>query len=502
MIAIPQINRIFTMRSLTFFVGTLLLSSSLASGPAFCGYNRARNSISMILTCDQPGAVIDNILFASYGTPIVQPGSCNYAVNASCSYSQSMQLVQTACLNKNECIVVADASLPDPCPEVIKSLAITATCNNGTGSYNPIVPTCTMTSGTPPCPLPTWEPTYVINRSTICQPGNTAGYLDPVAAARWGLVSLDWSIAFGEWNSNPNGPPVLDNLTCAETLVEQARQIKAVDPTTKVFVYRNTELALSFLKPQRQIMENPDFAYYFMQYQPNNPGNVTPGTIYNENAGTPCNGCPQYFTNFSEPDAVEYFLGVSEQGEFGTSSPYVDGTFLDDSQAIPQEHPDSPHNMGLTALQLAKLQNDTYRYADLVISTLASKGKYVWQGFNNADCGDPDGVMPGPNSGDCGSVMDKICDPSWQDIPMTMQWDTNNREQTLAAFLIGRGPYAYVGYGWNGGPLPNWDSMWDMYDVGTPSNLCTQVSPGIYARNYTNGFAQLDCNTWTATLSF
>ena len=39
-------------------------------------------------------------------------------------------------------------------------------------------------------------------------------------------------------------------------------------------------------------------------------------------------------------------------------------------------------------------------------------------------------------------------------------------------------------------------------DVGVPVNNCTQVSSGVYARNFTNGYAVLDCNTFTATLAF
>ena len=31
--------------------------------------------------------------------------------------------------------------------------------------------------------------------------------------------------------------------------------------------------------------------------------------------------------------------------------------------------------------------------------------------------------------------------------------------QVLAAFLVTRGPYAFIGYGWNGG-MPEWDPMW------------------------------------------
>ena len=91
-----------------------------------------------------------------------------------------------------------------------------------------------------------------------------------------------------------------------QVLVEQCQQIKAVDPTTKCFVYRNTgacgvwyvacgvwradlapphpstmpmtcllpELALEWLEPQRAVMYDPSVADYFLQYLPGNPKGV------------------------------------------------------------------------------------------------------------------------------------------------------------------------------------------------------------------------------------
>ena len=160
------------------------------------------------------------------------------------------------------------------------------------------VPSCALQGNNPPCPLPGrgWSRTWQLNRSTICQPGNTAGYLDAQAAARWGLVSLDWSIANGIWN--PSGRPA-NETTGATTLVEQCRQIKAVDPTTKCLVYRNTELALEWLEPQRAAMQNAADAGLFMTYQAGNPDGKPVGTIYDEDAGGPCAGCHQYFWNYS-----------------------------------------------------------------------------------------------------------------------------------------------------------------------------------------------------------
>jgi hypothetical protein len=96
--------------------------------------------------------------------------------------------------------------------------------------------------------------------------------------------------------------------------------------------------------------------------------------VYSEDARGPGDGCKQYFLNYSNPEAFAYALEESEQGALATGSPFVDGTFLDDSQAIPQEHPLAPGNMGLTPLQLATLQNDTHRFVQTAIETLAGMG--------------------------------------------------------------------------------------------------------------------------------
>jgi len=54
---------------------------------------------------------------------------------------------------------------------------------------------------------------------------------------------------------------------CEERLVTQCKKIKAIDPTTKCFVYRNTELALEWLSSQRAVMQDPSRAGYFLQFQ-------------------------------------------------------------------------------------------------------------------------------------------------------------------------------------------------------------------------------------------
>jgi hypothetical protein len=207
--------------------------------------------------------------------------------------------------------------------------------------------------------------------------------------------------------------------------------------------------------------------------------------------------------NYSNADAFQYVLGVSEQGALAAGSEFVDGTFLDDSQAIPQEHANAPRNMGLTPLQLLFAQNATATFFNAAVAALAASGKYIWQGFNGLQTGDPDGVGVAPTAGTCAAYMATVCALEWQAVPWTVQWPSTAADKmpVLAAFLVGRGPYAFVGYGWYGGgseSIPAFDALWDT-DVGTPVGLCAQAAPGVFSRTWTRGTATIDCNKWEGT---
>ena len=82
--------------------------------------------------------------------------------------------------------------------------------------------------------------------------------------------------------------------------------------TLQVFVYRNMELGLQWLNSERLAMNNPAMKDFFMQYQ------VGPqaGEIYNE----PIEYGNQYFWNFSNPAAVEYFINEVVLGSGGMAS--------------------------------------------------------------------------------------------------------------------------------------------------------------------------------------
>ena len=113
-----------------------------------------------------------------------------------------------------------------------------------------------------PCPVPTWEPTWDLARSTAIQPCNDTGWYDPQFASKWGLVSFDWSNAKADWLA-------VTPHDCEERLVEQCKKIKTINPNVKCFVYRNTELALQWLSSQRAVMDEAH-AGWFLNFQGEN----------------------------------------------------------------------------------------------------------------------------------------------------------------------------------------------------------------------------------------
>ncbi|KAF3772485.1 Beta-galactosidase 15 [Nymphaea thermarum] len=78
------------------------------------------------MRCDY-GQIISSIEFASYGNP---QGSCQQFSKGNCHASKSFSIVSEACRGKNRCTVsVSNEKFgEDPCPGVVKTLAVEAKC--------------------------------------------------------------------------------------------------------------------------------------------------------------------------------------------------------------------------------------------------------------------------------------------------------------------------------------------------------------------------------------
>ncbi len=233
-----------------------------------------------------------------------------------------------------------------------------------------------------------------------------------------------------------------------------------------------------WLESQRAVMYDPTKANYFLQY-PN-------GTIYNEARSEG----DQYFWNFSNPDAAAYYVSSVVST---LSDPAVSGTFTDDVTGLPAEHPEAPARLNMSSAAVAALQQATQATSAQLIAALVAAGKYNWQAW-----GAQDGVGGGVNKGNCAAFMNARCNSAYQQTSVTQSFDSGNAAQSVAGFLITRPPIAYIGFGWES-DMRDWNPIF-LSQVGEPSAICYQTSPGVFTRSWSYGNVTLDCNTWKATI--
>ena len=90
-------------------------------------------------------------------------------------------------------------------------------------------------------------------------------------------------------------------------------------------------------------------------------------------------------------------------------------------------------------------------------------------------------------------------DPQTQQLPYFMQ--------DLATFLLVRGPFAWLGYGWNGcmndgSGHQSWSGTYRRpeameEDYGEPLEpLCREVRPGVFQRKWSKADVELDCQAF------
>jgi hypothetical protein len=82
--------------------------------------------------------------------------------------------------------------------------------------------------------------------------------------------------------------------------------------------------------------------------------------------------------------------------------------------------------------------------------------------------------------------------------------DPPQLKEDLANFLLVRGPYAYLGHGWLGCSHEYIFPEELNLDYGEPTELCdeTAANSGIFVRDWTKATVQMDCNTYTPTITF
>jgi len=330
-----------------------------------------------------------------------------------------------------------------------------------------------------PCPLPPWPPTYNMQLSTQHYFYSSEGFYDNATvsfAALHGVVGIDWA--------NHHGLP----MHREETLAQQAAFIKAVNPKTRVFVYRQSELALSIFDNGSKVMYDPSKKSDWFVLYPN-------GTIYNDSTKVFGYRMDQFCWDHRNPDVQDYFVNSYIASAFYQSS--VDGIFYDDDEGIWSERSNYPN------------YPDEYRQAVDAAQQVSLKrawelglkyNKYAWQAWLTPTI---------PTSGDtpaaCAQKMKTAI--SMKNVPVTFPamyngacrrpWEQcKDLKQQLAAFLIARGDYwlFYTPNSW-------WKEGFEA-DYGVPIDNATESLPNFFIRNWSKCTVYLDCNDFVSDIIF
>jgi len=294
-------------------------------------------------------------------------------------------------------------------------------------------------------------------------------------AALHGVVGIDWA--------NDYGLPIHREYS----LAVQAIAFKAANPKLRVFVYRNSELALNIYDAGAKVMYDPSKTNWFVLL-PN-------GTIYNDSTIVGNYRMDQFCWDHRNPDVQDYF--VNEYVGVAFNQSMVDGVFYDDDGGIWQErsnYPDYPdsYRIAVDAAQQVSLN----RAWELGLKS----NKYAWQAWLTPTI---------PNTDDTPAVCAQkmriaismknvpVSFPTMYNGACVQPWDQcKDLKQQLAAFLIARGDY-WVFFT----PATWWNEGFEA-DYGVPVGDAEEVFPNFFSRKWSNCTVYLDCNTYHSDIIF
>ncbi len=329
-----------------------------------------------------------------------------------------------------------------------------------------------------PCPLPPWPATYNMQLSTQQYFGWSEGFYDNATvafAALHGLIGIDWA--------NHHGLP----MHREDTLAQQAAIIKAVNPKTRVYVYRNSELALNIYDTGAKVMYDPSKTNWFVLL-PN-------GTIYNDSRRIDNYRMDQFCWDHRNPEVQDYFVNYYVGSAFNQS--IVDGVFYDDDRGIWEErkiHPNytEEYRLAVDAAQQVSLN----RAWELGLKS----GKHAWQAWLGSRLPDSED-KPAACAARMKSAMSMknvpVTASGSYDGPCKQAWDQcKDLKQQLAAFLIARGDY------WLFFTPGTWWAEGFERDYGVPLSDAEEPSPNVFVRKWSNCTVSLDCNTFVSNITF
>lgn len=409
--------------------------------------------------------------------------------------------------------------------------------------------------------VPPWAPTYDMRLSSAAMPCNYSGFFDVPTAAQWGLADFDWSNAKLVWvNDKP--------MDCEALLARQAEAVKAASPSTRIFVYRNLVKALPWFGSVREKLEDPAYSGWFLHYRTSGGANFSSpectgrkcSRLFHDQDQTPSTDIAADGRCFEECDCgrslpcgeylwdhrnsslrqwllEEYVFGPSALGHGG-----IDGLFLDDEwydsplpnpswgppegfcTASPyggpsEVHPGCVADMGLSHADVRAITAGWQQTLSQVHAAALEAGRWIYQLFRTVGA-------PPRAAEECAAYFRDACRADSQaQLSATLFSFSGAQSRPLpsptddvAAFLLTRGPYGWIGFGWVGcvscnltaedprglcDPAGTYERPSELdADYGEPRELCaeTSTSSRVFAREWSKAHVSFDCNSWKGTI--
>ena len=132
---------------------------------------------------------------------------------------------------------------------------------------------------------------------------------------------------------------------------------------------------------------------------------------------------------------------------------------------------------------------------------------WVWQMFSD---------FATPQQGECAATLRSLCAAGTSSTfynattyhRFTLADKSNPANLTyfdedLATFMLLRGPYAWLGYGWIGCGVPYAFPDALKADYGEPTGLCSETAPNscVFERQWSKATVQMDCNTYKGSIT-
>ena len=218
----------------------------------------------------------------------------------------------------------------------------------------------------------------------------------------------------------------------------------------------------------------------------------------------------------------EFLIHNVTVSDTGLLSPDVDGLYLDDYWSSSMHNGAGGSNdmdgtevadVGLSGVDVADLESNWTTTIAAVKKAVLDNDGFTWQMMVNNGEGSGSAMWYRVNKGwGCAAQVRAACHPDSMEQTGALNYDLDSAvangtmflpdfDEHLASFLLIRGPYAWIGFGWIGCSQPYTKPLGLAADYGVPQGVCTETSTGVFERKWSKADIKLDCNTWEGTVT-